>query len=80
MAIESELVNTAVVVLDDPIELKQAAVQTDSLNIDDAPAITIGEVRMARLKKNSSLITPYNRNYILPFSYSDKLNPEPFRV
>jgi phospholipase A1 len=79
LAIEPELVNTAVVVLDDPIALKQAVVETDSLDIDAAPAITIGEVRMARLKNNSSLITPYNRNYILPFSYSDKLNPEPFQ-
>jgi phospholipase A1 len=79
LAIEPELVNTAVVVLDAPIVLKQAVVETDSLDIDAAPAITIGEVRMARLKNNSSLITPYNRNYILPFSYSDKLNPEPFQ-
>ena len=79
LAIEPELEHTAVVVLEDQIELKQAVVETDSLDIDDAPAITIGEVRIARLKNNSSLITPYDRNYILPFSYSDKLNPEPFQ-
>lgn len=80
LAVEPEMVNTQVVVLDDPIKLNQSEVEATLLDFDDVPAISIGETRIARLKNNSSLITPYNRNYILPFSYNDDVNPAPFQA
>jgi phospholipase A1 len=79
LAVSAELVNAQVVALDDADSLSSSAKPLSVVANDDLPAITIGDERAARLKNNSYLITPYDRNYILPFSYNDSVNPAPFQ-